>query len=395
MSENKIKQKKIGCVIAYAKNHNNYGTSLQGYATLKKINDFGYDFEVIHYIKKNSIFNKLKLLIPMILSKSTKGMTRTLKEKINKKIHKSYAKNILIRTQAVNAYKEKKILPYFKEYIGYEALCRGSKNYKLVLVGSDQLWLPMSLYGKYYNLLFVDNSVPKIAYASSFGVSQIPSFQLKATKKYLNRFNRIGVRELQGKNIVETVSDNKAKVVVDPTMLLTREEWSEEIKNLSIKSKEPYILSYLLGTNILARKAINELKTKTGLKIIAIRHLDEYIPNDEFFGDEAPYDVSPNDFVKLISEAKYVCTDSLHCTIFSILFHRKFMTFYRFNSKNINSRNSRIDSLLKILKLQDRLYINKIEKIMNSIDYNNVDDKLNALRIESLSFLKNSLNLSN
>jgi len=387
-------KKKIGCVIAYNEGHNNYGTSLQGYATLKKIQELGYPCEMILYKKHSSFFRKLYLITQMLRIGGGHDQVRGIKEKINKILHKKYAENIAIRTAAVNRFKEAKLKPLFKEYDGFEQLSKGSLNYGAVLVGSDQLWTPMGLYGKYFNLLFVDDSVPKISYASSFGVSKIPSIQKKQTKEYLDRFSFISVRELQGKKIVDSLSHNKAKVVCDPTILLTREEWSKEITHSTAKTTEPYIFCHLLGSNPDARKAVNELKQKTGLKIITLRHMDEYVKSDESFGDEAPYDVSPVDFVKYISEAEYVCTDSLHCSVFAILFHRQFMTFYRYSMKNKESRNSRIDSLFALLGLQDRLFQGEISAIDKEIPYTEIDQKLQDFRTDSLQFLQESLAVS-
>ena len=285
-------------------------------------------------------------------------------------------------------------MPLFHEFIGYNALHKGSLNYDAVVVGSDQVWTPMSLPNKFFNLLFVDDSVRKVAYASSFGVSEIPSFQRKATGAYLDRFYKIGVREQRGKEIVEELSHQKATVVADPTMMLSREEWEQEIADAHTTTEEPYIFCYFLGTNQEARKAAKELKEKTGYKIITIRHMDEYVPEDEQFGDEAPYTVDPNDFVKYISQAAYVCTDSFHCSVFSILFHRQFMTFYRFAEGSKTGRNSRINSLFDLFGLQERLYKGNIYKITNPIDYNVVDEKLSDLRNESIKFLKESLGLA-
>lgn len=323
----------------------------------------------------------------------TMDKLRIVKERLNMKLHPMYKKNIQERTDAVNEYKLKRLIPLFHEYVGYEKLCQGSLNYDVVLVGSDQVWTPLSLYSKYYNLLFVSDWVPKVAYASSFGVSIIPSFQHEETKRFLNRFSKIGVREIRGKEIVETISDNQAMVVADPTMLLTREEWQQEIAESDIQEKEPYIFCYFLGTNQEAREAVNNLKDQTGYKVVAIRHMDEFVPSDDVFGDEAPYNVSPNDFIKYISEASYICTDSFHCTVFSIIFQRKFLTFYRFKKHSLTSRNSRIDSLLEYFDLSDRLYNGDICSIKNNIDYNDVNRKLSILREESIIFLKNALEL--
>ena len=386
-----MRKSKIGCVIAYTKGHNNYGTSLQGYAMLKKIQQLGYEVEVIKYIKRLSTWQKIKFVVNALRAGEWKNIQHRLTSKQMLKKYPVYAAGIAERTTAVNAYKQKKLIPLFHEYIGYDALHKGALNYAAVVVGSDQVWTPMSLPNKFFNLLFVSDSVRKVAYASSFGVSEIPSFQRKATGAYLDRFYKIGVREQRGKEIVEELSHQKATVVADPTMLLSREEWEQEIADAHTTTEELYIFCYFLGTNQEARKAAKELKEKTGYKIITIRHMDEYVPEDELFGDEAPYNVDPNDFVKYISRAAYVCTDSFHCTVFSILFHRQFMTFYRFAEGSKTGRNSRINSLFDLFELQERLYKGDINKITNPIDYNSVDEKLSELRKESIYFLNECL----
>lgn len=389
-----MKRLVIGYVMAYTPNHNNYGTSLQGFALLRKIQHLGYTCEIIRYTKRLSIIQKMSFVINAIRAGESRDLYNRLTYRRVLRKYPSYASCIQTRTKAVNEYKKKQFMPFFHEYVGYEALHEGSKNYSAVIVGSDQVWTPMSLPNKFFNLLFVDDSIPKIAYASSFGVSEIPNFQRSATSKYLNRFYRIGVREIRGKEIVEDLSNQSAKVVVDPTLLLTREEWEDEIRKTQTNEKEPYIFCYFLGTNQQARKAANELKIKTGYKIIAIRHMDEFVPEDEKFGDEAPYSVDPNDFIRYISNAAFVCTDSFHCSVFSILFHRKFMTFYRFVSASKTGRNSRIDSLFSLLGISRKhIYTGGdiIESINEPINWIEVDENLNNLRIESISFLREAL----
>lgn len=389
-----MNKKEIGCVIAYTKGHNNYGTSLQGYAMLKKIQQLGYNCEVIQYKKNLTIIQKLRFIVNAIRAGEAKELYSRFTQKNVLKKYPQYALGIKQRTEAVNKYKEKKLIPLFHEYVGYEALHNGSKNYSAVVVGSDQVWTPMSLPNKFFNLLFVDDSVIKVAYASSFGVSEIPDFQKKATGEYLDRFAYIGVREQRGKEIVDSLSHKKAQVVADPTLLLSRDEWEKEIEDSKINETEPYIFCYFLGTNQDARKAVNELKAKTGLKIITIRHMDEYVPEDENFGDEAPYNVDPNDFVKYISKATYVCTDSFHCSVFSIIFHRRFMTFYRFANNSKTGRNSRIDSLFNVLGV-NKNHIYKEDNILNGIEdpinWSDVDLNLSKLRQESIGFLDNAL----
>lgn len=393
--------KKIGCVIAYTPGHTNYGTSLVGYALLKKIQSLGYDVEVINYKKQLSLIQKIVFVINAVRAGEVKELMRRANAKKVLDAHPNYAAGIKERVDAVEAYKARKIIPLFHDYVGYSALHEGSKNYDVVVVGSDQVWTPMSLPNKFFNLLFVDDSVRKVAYASSFGVSIIPNFQKNATGAYLDRFYAIGVREQKGKDIVESLSHQKATVVADPTMLLNAKEWEEEISgddNNDYKLPlEPYIFCYFLGTNPEGRRAAEKLKLKTGYKIVTLRHMDEYYEADEQFGDEAPYNIDPNGFLRMIHDAAYVCTDSFHCSVFSIQFHKQFMTFYRFAQGAATGRNSRIDSLFNVLGVErERIFGSQenggtVMKIEQKINWDVVDDKLSNLREESIEFLKNSL----
>lgn len=393
--------KKIGCVIAYTKNHNNYGTSLQAYSMLKKIQQLGYDVEVINYIKRLNLKEKFAYVWNAFRVGDMSVISRKLKLNKNKKDHPDYAKGLLLRTKAVNAYKEKKLIPLFKDYIGFDSLHKGSKTYDTIVVGSDQVWTPLSLPNKFYNLLFVDDATRKVAYASSFGVSVIPNFQKKATGEYLDRFYTIGVREQKGKELVESLSHQKATVVADPTLLLSRDEWEEElsqdisettIQNMNRADGTPYIFCYLISPNEEGRKQAKLLSEKTGLPIITIRHMEQYREVDDKIGDEAPYAVDPNDFIRYISKAKYVCTDSFHCSVFSTLFHKQFMTFYRSNSSDKNSKNSRIDSLFSVLGInKEHIYAGDMSKIDAPVDWQIVDKNLAKLRADSIEFLHNAL----
>lgn len=390
-------KKKIGCVIAYTPGHTNYGTSLVGYALIKKLQTMGCDVEIINYKKKLTIMQKLAFVWNAIRANEIKELLMRANKKAVFAIHPDYAAGIRQRTIAVEAYKSEKLIPLFHNYFGYTSLHEGSKGYDVVVVGSDQVWTPMSLPNKFFNLLFVDDNVRKVAYASSFGVSVIPKFQRKATAAYLDRFYAIGVREQKGKEIVDALSQQTATVVADPTMLLNAKEWEDEIYDGSKSIIEPYIFCYFLGTNPECRRAAERLKVKTGYKIITLRHMDEYYGPDEHFGDESPYNVDPNGFLRLIHDATFVCTDSFHCSAFSIQFHKQFMTFYRFAQGSVTGRNSRIDSLFNVLGVNRERIFGSLEngrdvfKIENSVDWNVADEKLATLREDSVKFLVEAL----
>lgn len=164
-------------------------------------------------------------------------------------------------------------------------------------------------------------------------------------------------------------------------------------ENYSVKKiiKEPYVFCYFLGTNLEHRKIARELGTATGLKLVTCPFLDNFLEEDLQFGDIQMFDMDAEDFVNLIRHAKYVLTDSFHGSVFSILHHKKFITFNRFGSES-TSRNSRIDSLCELLGLEGVRYKESIvTQIERDIDYGNVDKRLNGLRETSKKYLKNAL----
>ncbi len=390
-----MKNKKIGGVVVTNFNHTNYGTFLQAYATLKTIQDLGYDLTFIRYVKTRSIWKTIRILPLYLLSGGFYQLKVVLKNKICEKIHPEYLKNQKIRIASTNLLKQQEFMPYLKEYCGYEALCKGSKEYDAVFVGSDQTWRPIGFYSNYWNLNFVDDNIPKFSYASSFGVSSIPQIQKKGTSRYLNRFNLISVREQKAKEIVESLSDKTAQVVADPTMLRTALQWREFASSSKMIISEPYIFCYFLGTRTDIREEAKKIAELKRMKIVTMRHMDEYIVEDDKFGDFYPYNVDARDFITLLMNAEYVCTDSFHGTVFSILMHKKFKTFYRTRPTSGVSTHSRIDSLLSIFSLNERLYTNDILSIDDEIDFEEIDGKLEIYRRKSLRFLEDALNLAN
>ena len=152
---------KIGCVIAYRKGHTNYGTSLVGYALIKKIQVLGYDVEVINYVKQLTFSEKLAWMVNALRCNMGKLVLDRFNSTKDLKNNAEYAAHIKVRTEAVEAYKERKLIPFFHTYRGYKALHDGSKDYDAIVVGSDQVWTPLSLPTKFFNLLFVDDSVPR------------------------------------------------------------------------------------------------------------------------------------------------------------------------------------------------------------------------------------------
>ena len=181
-------------------------------------------------------------------------------------------------------------------------------------------------------------------------------------------------------------------LVCDPTLLLQAKDWEKVASETSVP-KEDYVFCYFMGDNPEQREFVKKLAKKEGLKIVALLHLDQYIPADENYVDYAPYDVSPAEFVGLVRNAKFVCTDSFHGTVFSIIFSRNFLTFKRFNKKASLSTNTRLESLLNRLNLTDRLFTGQ-EKLDNRIyikDYESIQKRVEEFRQTSKDYIMKSL----
>lgn len=358
--------------------HENYGGILQAFATATYFEQQNIEYELIRYTRKKTVIETIKdiprLLNIVWLNSRYEGVQR----KLNLKMHPEYAKNNEIRMQAFARFKEWAFHKYSDEYMGYSALCEGSKKYSAVVTGSDQLWSPAGLPTNYYNLMFVPDDMLKISVASSFGVKEIPWYQKKRTAQFLRRIDYISMRENRGSEIVRELINRDVPTILDPVFYLSKEEWSKYIPNDGV-IKEPYVLAYFLGSNSEYRKVVNEYKTQRNIKLVVLRHMDQYVPEDENFGDYAPYDVDPCTFLNLIRNAEVVFTDSYHGTAFSIINERQFVVFDRYNKNASFSKNSRIDTLCQNLDLESRRYgqNTSLDKIMmNMIDYKKVNEKL-------------------
>ena len=193
---------------------------------------------------------------------------------------------------------------------------------------------------------------------------------------------------------MKKISGRDATVVCDPTMLLTAEEWMH-IQDKKAIAQGDYILMYLMGSNPQHRDFVKRLSKETGYRIIGLLHGATYIASDEKIVDEKPFDIGPSEFINLIRNAKYVCTDSFHCIVFSILNSTKFFGFRRWPDSSKFSANDRLYTLLEFTGLQSRMLNgdeNVLECMNNQIDFEKVLMLVSEKRRSSLDFLINALN---
>ena len=287
----------------------------------------------------------------------------------------------------------KKWLKFLPKVNGWNELGQQSSTCDHVVVGSDQLWRPSNIAGCYFTLEFVPDNVDKIALSTSFGVSELPKSLHKHAKKFLSRMNSISVREDTGKKIVKDLTGRDIPVVCDPTMLLDAEQWK------AIQEEKPfidgdYILIYFMGDNPQHREFVKRLKNETGYKIVGLMHGATYVSADEGLADEEPYNVGPGEFINLIRNAKYMCTDSFHGTVFSILNTTPFFSFRRYEDASEFSTNDRLHTLLKWTGLSERMIYgneNVKEFIELTADWDEVLKKVADKRAESMEYLTAAL----
>ena len=388
-----MNNKKIGMAINY--DYPDYGGMLQAYASYRKIRDLGYDPEAINIkaISGDIRNKKIKYFAKNIFDISiVKEKSQIVIKKIKTKLNKNLNYNLSKRYQAFDDF-YKSHFNISKEYKSWKELSECCKQYSSVVVGSDQLWLPSNIAGDYYTLTFVPDNVNKIAYATSFGVSEIPKRQKEQTRTFLSRINYLSAREESGQKIIKEYTGIDVPLVCDPALLLTSEEWDEDVSPDRI-IEDRYIFCYFMGNNSWQRDFVKKIKNKTGYKIVALLHLDQYIKSDEKYVDSAPYNVSPGDFINLVKNAEMICTDSFHGTVFSLIYGKKFFTFLRFSDKATLSTNSRINTLLKQIEVEDRLVYkntNVDEMLRKEIDVETIQNRLNDFRSESLKYLKKAL----
>ncbi len=386
--------KKIGMAINY--NYPDYGGMLQAYASFRKIKELGYEPEAINIemlsgsIKKR----KLKYFAKNIFDLSiVREKSQIVKKKLKIKLDKNFGMNMRIRNLAFESFCHKHFV-VSKEYKSWSELSEACYFYDAIVVGSDQLWLPSNIEGDYYTLSFVPDNVKKIAYATSFGVERIPKQQYKKTKKFLNRFDYLSAREKSGVDIIKEFTGRNVQQVCDPALLLSANEWGIVSGDKKIIDGN-YIFCYFMGDNPSHREFVKQLRKKTGYKVVSLLHLDQFIAGDENYADETPYDISPADFVNLIKNAEYVCTDSFHGTVFSMIFKREFFTFKRFTQNATLSTNNRIDSLLGYMGMENCIiedgYIMD-EMLERRTDFETVHKKLDTFRSNSIMYLVNAIN---
>ena len=366
---------------------NNYGACLQAYALQQSIKKKYPNCNILNFDRYGHKAGPIDLLKGLVIyyRDQMKPLSDWNRKHKNNKRFKEFKETYLS-------------IDYKYTGRSFDKFTKANEEYDAFVCGSDIIWNPNLRYAniKFDMLSFADENKTKVAYAPSFGISDFPKEKIPECKQYLQRFNALSCREEQGVNILKNSFDLRGKAVLDPTLLLDKEEWVSGL-NICHKEKEkPYYLFYVFDDFDL-NGIINHLLEISDLNIYLLLNtrLNKDIKNNERV-KLIHESIGPIEFVKYISGAKCVFTNSFHASAFSINFNVPFILFDRDNLDPTKSINSRLDNIVNMFELHDRkMKVKDIELIdintINNCDYSKANNRLNEMRKDCLNYLFNSI----
>lgn len=349
---------------------NNYGNRLQNYALQELLKEYGDTTTIRFETHSGSFIKRMKahLRRPKM---AVKSVIKIFCGKNKAFTEKRILNNLRFTTEYV---------PDNKLFITSSKKPNPRKLPDKIVIGSDQVWnyrwlTPEDLAMR----LGLFSPADKIVtYAASIGVSDIPERYHSIFRKAFDRIPAISVREDRAKELVETISSNKATVVLDPTLMISAEKWGHICRNF-VSNGEKYVLTYFLGEpSMFQESIINDYAMKNHLRIRRI--LDSR--------DQETITAGPQDFVELFSKASYVFTDSYHACCFSIIFNKSFKVFNRSDQHGTANMNSRMQTLFHLFELND---IMSDENALETLDYTKINALLKQHQTESKQWLEAAL----
>ena len=258
------------------------------------------------------------------------------------------------------------------------------------IVGSDQVWHPTAHHeDSVYYLGFAERH-QRIAYAPSFGVSEIPLDCQDWIRQRLLEIPHLSVRETAGAAMIRELTGRQAQVVLDPVFLVEPDDWAEFGESV-LRLPRSYLLCYFLESDSYMRDRALSIARALGLQpvMVPVHARDMNSVDSEF---ERPSGVGPREFIDLVRRASFVCTDSFHGTAFAILFNRPFYTFRRYDNLYQVANHSRIDSILRITGLGDRVRgFGQSVAEPGDVDFSTANRAIVSMRQESLRYLSDAL----
>lgn len=246
------------------------------------------------------------------------------------------------------------------------------------VVGSDQVWRPAFNLGPRLGNMFLDfagDDVKKISYAASFGCKEweYTEEQERMCGKLAKRFDAISVREASGVDLCKEHFGVDATLVLDPTLLLNKEDYGKVCHDVPKKEKHIFVYSLVVSEGVLA--VAEKVAEAMGLSII-VKQAGRKVKKEDTI----------EDWFAEFRDADYVVTDSFHGMVFSIIFNKPFSIVM-----NPSGGNDRYLSLLSQLGLMERIVSDELQPVFSAIDWSDVNHRLPELRKASFEFLKTNL----
>ena len=359
---------------------NNYGSVFQAYALQKVCEDMGYKVEIIDYTFPNNHHRNNSFAKVADTQPKEPRWIKLLFAKALLKQHRGIA-------NFVHKYQHLSSLTYNSP----EDLKSNPPQYDIYITGSDQLWNPRHCNGDpAFMLHFTSDEALKISYAASIGANDIPKDLHPLYKELLGRYRHISVRETSGVDVIRKVTDKKATTVLDPTLLLDKNDWNKIATPKRLVQKK-YILCYFLNYSFNAFPYVDELadyiQKQTGYEIVRVAR-----PPHKLMFNHTTYMVgaSPEDFLALVRDAEIVLTTSFHGTAFAVNYGKPLISIV----EDRNASDSRQVSLLNSLGLMKQVLSisDDFPSFESSIyDIDSEQKCLEVLRCESKGFLFKAL----
>lgn len=273
-----------------------------------------------------------------------------------------------------------------------ESVIDAVRQFDAIVVGSDQVWrATMSDIPTYFLSFTKAINVKRIAYAASFGTDDLNEYSkmdMKIASESIKLFDAVSVREKSGVHLCRDYFKMDAVHVLDPTMLLSKDDYLKLIEEEDKPCSENILLTYVLDrtqekNDIIQR--VGEALHLTSCENGAVKYFSNVVESNV---SECIYP-SVSRWVAGFRDAQFVVTDSFHGTVFSIIFNKPFVAIL--NSKR---GSSRFISLLSVLGLENRLFSTTndlLEEHLKPIDYTEVNKILNDWRYLSISFMERHL----
>ena len=357
--------------------HTNYGGILQVYALQTVLERMGHEVRVIE--KKRKPLRLPAYKIPLCYGKRI--AMNLLGHKTPVFYERKYNREQPVVRQNTDNFIHKYI--HLVQYDDFSDI--KESEYDAIVVGSDQVWRPKyfgnNIIEQAYLKFAEDWNIKRIAYAASFGTDEweYSSQQTKACGRLLKKFDAVSLREESGVELCKQHFGVDAYHVLDPTMLLDKEDYIKLFTDAHTPKSKGNLLYYILDETEEKKAFIKRIADERGL--IPFRVNSKVENKNASLSERIQLPVEQ--WLRGFYDAEFVVTDSFHACVFSILFGKSFVVF-----GNLGRGLSRFTSLLTMLGLGNRMVI-AAENLNNlkRIDFDDIYKHLNKLKDCSLNFL--------